>query len=115
MLEQIKTPKTGFKSLIKLKFFCKKQNVIIVGNNIANDNGPFTRTPKEKIIHIITGYKYLNLTAFPFFKKSFNKKYCWIHIKLNKVASVFAKCASPRKAIEDAKTKLQLKIDEKGK
>ena len=72
----INNPNIGFKSLIKLKLFLIKQYVIIVGNKIANDNGPFTRTPNEKTTHIITGYKYLALIEFSFFRISFSKKYC---------------------------------------
>ena len=72
----INIPNIGFKSLIKLKLFLIKQYVIIVGNKIANDNGPFTSTPNEKTIHIIIGYKYLALIEFSFFSISFSKKYC---------------------------------------
>ena len=76
MHAQINIPNIGFKSLTKLKLFLIKQYAIIVGNKIANDNGPFTSTPNEKTTHIIIGYKYLALIEFSFFSISFSKKYC---------------------------------------
>ena len=51
IIEQIKIPKTGLMDLSKLIDFWKKQNEIIVENNIAIETGPFTKTPNAKTNH----------------------------------------------------------------
>ena len=41
----------GRKDFIRLKDFCVIEKAIIVGNNIAIERGPFTKTPREKASH----------------------------------------------------------------
>ena len=40
---------------------------------IANERGPFTKTPNEKATQIITGYKYLTLKEVFLFNISLSK------------------------------------------
>ena len=73
MRAQMIIPRIGFKTLIKCNDFWKKQNNITVGINIANERGPFTNTPNEKVHHIMTGYKYLTLNDVFSFNISLSK------------------------------------------
>ena len=108
--EHINIPKIGLIDLKRLKDFWNKQNETIVEKRIASETGPFTKTPNAKDNHKKNGYKYSVLKDFVLAKIIFSNKNCWMHIKLNNVESVLAKCASPIKINEEAKNKVINKL-----
>ena len=107
---QIKKPKIGLKDFIKVIDFWIIQKAMSVGNNIAIESGPFTRTPKENANHTMVGYRYLTLKLLFLSKIIFSKKYCWTQIKHNRVASVLARWASPINAIDDANNNVTIRV-----